>query len=104
MEVKGRQHDDGPGPLRICRCALDYRLLENVLRSRQTGQDAMHNPQPVEFAAGIVCVRVAIGVGAAEQTRQTAEASSIGGRIVDMFKDPLEIGQDFLSRSQRVEI
>ena len=55
----------------------------------------MHNPQPAESAAGIAGVRAAIGVGAAEQTRQTPEASSIGGWIVDMFKDPFEIGQDF---------
>jgi hypothetical protein len=64
----------------------------------------MHNPQPVESAAGIACMRAAIGVGVAEQTRQTAEASSISGWVVDMFKDPFEIGQDFWSRSQRVEI
>jgi hypothetical protein len=54
--------------------------------------------QPAELAPGIVGARLAIRIGAAEQTRQALQALGVGSGLVDLFEDAPVVGQDFASR------
>ena len=93
MKIERRQQHDNPGPLRISRCTLNNRLPEDVLRARQLGHNPMDNLQAAEFAPGIVRPHLTIGVGAAEQTRQTLQTLGIGRRLVDTLYHRCSLGR-----------